>query len=329
MELGKQISSIQAIILRTLLVDGRKSVSEIADKTGIAEELVQQNYSEMKKNGIIKGATIHFNYKGFGYFAVAFITVTVDPKQADEMIKTVRQMHDIYAVFKTGVPGNIRVVATLKRLKQLDEIKDALKQKFSISSIKTVIWTDVKEMHGNLLLAPDNPQLKEKEVITEELSGKRSRAKVKIDEVDLKIVEALSNDGRAAFAKIGHEIGVSCNTVKKRYEKLVRNRLIKVTIQINPSKIGYNALAIFFVTFTLHIDSSTIVGKISQIPDVISIMKTSGDCDLQVYVMIRDINQLLNVQDQFTKIEGIAKTEMDISRVLEKWPTPRQYISTF
>ena len=330
MSLETQISPLQAAILRELLVDGRKSVADMARRIGASKESAQKNYLEMKQSGVIQGATIHFNYRGFGYFAVAYMLVTVDPNQVHQMIDEVGKMQDIYAIYKSGAMGNVRVVASIKNLGQLDEIKDALKQRYSISSFKTVMWTDVKEMHQNLLLAP-NDERPEKEGAdgSKRLIAKRSRTKVKFDEVDLKVVDALSADGLASFSKIAEKIGVSCISVKKRYEKLTKSGMIKVTIQINPSKIGYNALAVFFVTFTHQIDSSSIVEKISQIPDVISIMKTSGDYDLQVYVMIRDINQLLKVQDEFAEIQGIAKTEMDIGGVLEKWPTPRQYISTF
>jgi DNA-binding Lrp family transcriptional regulator len=329
--MSSEINPIQARILRTLLVNGRKSAAEIAEKIGVAKEVVQQNYMKMKRDGIIEGATIHFNYRGFGYFAVAYMLIIVEPTQADQMIEYVRRMPDIYSVYKCGPEGNLRVVATLKSLKQLDEIKDTFKQRFSITSLKTVIWTDVKEMHENLLLAPIEGRLKgrEDENSRNHVFSKRSKTKVEFDQVDLKIVDALSADGLAPFSKIAEKIGVSSNTVKKHYENLTKSGLIKVTIQIDPSKIGYNALAVFFVTFMLQIDSLSVIKRISQIPDVISIMKTSGDYDLQVYVMIRDINQLLEVQEEFAEIPGITKVEMDINRVLNKWPTPRQYISTF
>jgi DNA-binding Lrp family transcriptional regulator len=326
-----QITTMQAKILRELLVDGRKSQVEIAKKIRVSKEIIRQNCLEMERRNIIRGATIHFNYRGFGYFAVAYMLVTVDPAQADQMISEVGKMQDIYAVYKSGARGSLRVVASIKNLKQLDEIKDTLKQRFSISSIRTVMWTDVKEMHQNLVLAPNDerPEENQSTTGTNATAEKRPKNKVKFDEVDLKIVAALSADGLAAFSRIAENIGVSSSTVKKRYEKLTHSGMIKVTIQINPVKIGYNALAVFFVTFTHQTDSSSIVKKISAIPDVISIMKTSGDYDLQVYVMIRNINQLLQVQGKFSDMQGIAKTEMDINGLLEKWPTPRQYISTF
>jgi len=51
-----------------------------------------------------------------------------------------------------------------------------------------------------------------KEVNIEEL--------IKLNEVDLQIVDMLSNDSRLPFRKIAEEIGVSIDTIARRYERL-------------------------------------------------------------------------------------------------------------
>ena len=66
-----------------------------------------------------------------------------------------------------------------------------------------------------------------------------------------------------------------------------------------------------------------------MIPDVISIMKTLGDYDLQVYVIVRDIDQLIGVHEEIGNIQGIAKIDIETTRMPPKWPSPRQYLSTF
>jgi len=315
-----------------LLKDGRKTVAGIAKETGLTKEIVYENFQEMKQKGIIKGATIHINYRGFGYQAVANLLINVEPAQADQLVEYIKKMRDIYALFSYGPKGNIRVVTTLKTLQQLDQVKDAIKGNFSILNMKTVIWTDVKEMNENLSIAQQKVSntLKQKlPYLESQNTGAILKEKEGIDETNLKIAEILSKDGFTPFSKIAKEIGISDSTLKKRFEKLRKNGLLKVTAQIDPTKIGYRAMAIYYITFTLNEDSSSTIEKISRIADVISIMKTSGDYDLQVYVMIRDIEQLLTLQDEFSKIAGIAKTDMDLIKVLDTWPTPRQYISTF
>jgi Lrp/AsnC family transcriptional regulator for asnA, asnC and gidA len=331
--LSTEINSSQATILKHLLVDGRKSCTQIAKESGLEKQTIYENYKKLKQAGIIKGATIHINYQSFGYKAVAYLLLAIDPSQADSFIEYIRKIPDIYSVFRIGPIGNIRIVATLKTLQQLDEIKDIIKQNFPIKDIKTVMWTDVKEMHENLTIeAPQSIKISTDNTIqqtnTLKPTGIYNKNK-KIDKIDLQITEILSAKGREPFSKIAQKIGVTTNQVIKRYQNLKENGIVKATIQIDPTKIGYRALVVFFTAFTLQADSSSIIKRISQIPNVISIMKTSGDYDLQVYAMVKSIEQLLAIQEEFAKIPSIAKMDIDISKILDKWPTPKQYISTF
>jgi histidyl-tRNA synthetase len=75
--------------------------------------------------------------------------------------------------------------------------------------------------------------------------------------------------------------------------------------------------------------STTVVESLAQIPDIIIITKTSGDYDLQVTAMIRDISESFAIQDQIARISGITKIEVSSRKIPDKWPTPQQYISTF
>jgi Lrp/AsnC family leucine-responsive transcriptional regulator len=160
---------------------------------------------------------------------------------------------------------------------------------------------------------------------------KRSVQVVAIDEIDQKIADILAEDGRISMTAIGKRIGISANLAKKRFEKLRDNGLLKITIQINLKKIGYCAMCIFFTVISGE-NSLSIIQQISKIPEVISIMKTTGDYDLQIYAIVQNIDQLLFIQEEISKIKGINKIDLELLRfgdMLTKWPSPRQYISTF
>jgi DNA-binding Lrp family transcriptional regulator len=195
--------------------------------------------------------------------------------------------------------------------------------------MRTAIWTDVKEMNENLSIIPENRKNVGETINYQTKTQKKSNPQtIHIDQIDQKITDKLAENGRVSMETLGREIGISSDTAKRRYEKLKKNGVLKVTTQINPLKIGYQALCLFF-TITSHENSFLIIEKIRKIPDIISIMKTTGDYDLQIWAMVQDIDQLLSIQDELGKIRGILKTDIEIVRVLDKWPSPRQYISTF
>ena len=282
----------------------------------------------MEQAGIITGATIHINYKSFGYKAVAHLLINVDAQQEDQLTEYLQKMPGVYSFYSRGIKGNIDVITTLKTLEQLNEIKDAIKRNFSVLEMRTAIWTDVKEMNQNLSIIPGNRKNFGKTIGIQTKNQKKSPETAVIDRIDQKIADKLSENGRLSMETLSREIGISSDSAKRRYEKLKKNGVLKVTIQVNPIKIGYQALCLFF-TITSQENSLLIIEKISRIPDIISVMKTTGDYDLQVWAMVQDVDQLLSIQEELGKIQGILRMDMEVVRALDKWPTPRQYISTF
>jgi DNA-binding Lrp family transcriptional regulator len=279
--------------------------------------------------GVITGATIHINYKSFGYKAVAHILINIEAKQADKLVEYLQKMPEVYSVFNKEVKGNIDLVVILKTLEQLNVIKDSIKKNFPVLEMKTAIWTDVKEMNQNLAIVRQDMKELATENCEEKLNEKNPQTTI-VDEIDQRIADKLAESGRISMDVLAKEIGISPDVVKRRYEKLKKKGVLKVTIQINLNRIGYQAMCIFSAT-TSNEKPNLIVEKVSRIPNIISIMKTSGDFDLQIYAMVQDIGQLLYIQEQIGKISGIRKFEQEISRINEewkKWPSPRQYIST-
>jgi DNA-binding Lrp family transcriptional regulator len=324
-----KINSIQARIIRELLTDGRKSDKEIAAKMGLKVASVRRNIADLESGGVITGATTHINYKLFGYKAVAYVFINVETDQSVLLSEYLRKMPEVYSVVEGGAKGSLRVIVILQSLEQLNEFKDRVRRSFSVFEIKTAIWTDVKEMNENLTIVPEN--WKKIDSSLPKVGEKSGVDGLVFEDMDLKIADKLTEDGRMSFDKIGLELGVSGRIVKRRYERLKRCGFLKVTIQVDPHKLGYQALCTLFMV-TLHEDPYLIIDRIKNIPDVISIMKTTGDYDLQVFAMLRSLEQLLFVKEAVEAVPGVSKVDMDLSKFGEswiKWPTPKQYISTF
>ncbi len=329
--LTNKVTENQAKIVKELLADGRKSDKEIAEKIGLTKAIVRTNYNKLEKAGIITGATTHINYKLFGYKAVAHILINVDSHQADQLIDYLQKMPEIYAVSSRGPKGEISAVTILKTFEQLNEVKDHIKRKFSVVEMRTAIWTDVKEMNENLAIIPENRKTPTTLTNIKIYQKKSSSKTISIDEIDQKIADILAENGRTPMESLGRQLGISSEAAKKRYEKLRDNGFLKVTIQVNPQKIGYHAMCVFF-TVTSHEDPYLIIERIKNIPDIISIMKTTGDYDLQIWAMIQDLDQLLALKEKVEEIPGLTKIDIQLTKFgekWEKWPTPRQYISTF
>ena len=63
-------------------------------------------------------------------------------------------------------------------------------------------------------------------------------ARKNFDDLDLRILEQLQEDGRASFARIAAALGVSEGTVRTRVGRLTRSNLVKFVADIDPRDLG-------------------------------------------------------------------------------------------
>ncbi len=284
----------------------------------------------MEKKDIIKGATIQMNFCDFGFDALATLLISVNAQQIEESMKLIEKVTEVRAYRQYNSVFNIRATVTLRNLNELDHVKQVIKQKLPTLSLKTYIWTGVRNMPENLTFT-NNPMKTNSRIRIDSPKGPgTSKGKVIIDEIDEQIVTELALDGRNSFTQISKKIKVSTETVVKRYKKLRQSGAVKVSIQINPNEMGYASILDFNMSFMTESGlSDTVIEALNKIPNLIIITKTSGDYDLQVTAMIRNITELFAIQDQIAKICGLTKIETSARKIPDKWPTPRQYISTF
>ncbi len=120
----------------------------------------------------------------------------------------------------------------------------------------------------------------------------------------------------------------STDTVINRFEKLKNMKAIKVVIQIDPSKIGYQAVAGFNVALMSRSDAAETVKKISEIPDVIHIVKTSGDYDLSIMAVVKTFDHFFAIRNEIAKISYITIVEEALNPIFPVWPAPNTYLST-
>ncbi len=134
-----------------------------------------------------------------------------------------------------------------------------------------------------------------------------------MDETDFSIVDRLTQDARVSFRRIAKELGISPDTVIKRYAALREQGAIRgSTVVIDPKRIGYQAVAAFMIDASPgHIAGkesaglSLILEELIRMPNVIMATKTIGDHDILALVVARDFEHLISLRDSIIKIPGV------------------------
>jgi DNA-binding Lrp family transcriptional regulator len=324
-----KLSELDASILRILLADGRVSFEDVAEVCGVSSNVAWKRFRLLEKRGVIGGATVQVNFADFGFDALATLLISVEAQRIDEVMGLIDRISEVRANRQYNSVFNVRAIATLKDLNELDHVKQVIKARLPILGLKTYVWTGVRNIPENLGLSDDlDGSLRQ---IVDRLGFRGfNRGSIKVDDLDNQIMHRLVSDGRVSFSRVALDVGVSTDTVVKHYHKLREAGSLKASIQINSSLLGYASILDFNIAFTSPDGvSSKVVEALAGIEDVVVITKTSGDYDLQVTTMVRDIPELFEIQEKVSRISGVTRIDVSARRVPGGWPTRMQYISTF
>jgi Lrp/AsnC family transcriptional regulator, regulator for asnA, asnC and gidA len=125
-----------------------------------------------------------------------------------------------------------------------------------------------------------------------------------------------------SFTVIADKLGVSIGTIRTRFNKLIEDGTVNIIGRVNPDKVGFRSyahIAVFVRPATLK---EKIALKIVKLPEVSFLAMTSGDYDLEVDVMCRDNNHLVDFVNEISKIEGVYQTKTTMYFKVYKYAQP-------
>jgi Lrp/AsnC family transcriptional regulator for asnA, asnC and gidA len=318
-----KIDRLNIIILKELLKDGRKSFAEIAKENKTSKEVIANRYKQMKKQGIIVGSTIQTSLNYYDSNFAEFFFIKSVQHEEDNVFRLITKMPKVISVFHGSTDQNTLAIFAIKNVQEIEQLKQSIKGIPYVLEVETRQCLGARNTPHNLSVLTNENNIQVNNNI-QQVHGKHQ----KFDEIDKFIFEEFAENSRIPFSEIAKNLGLSTDTISRRYEILKQNGNLKAIIQINPIKIGYPAYAVFNLSFSQE-NAQNNLAAICSIPDINLINKMSGRFDYMVSIMIRDINQFISVQDQILKMTGLIKFEMLIAKMFPVWPTPKEIISTF
>ncbi len=144
-----------------------------------------------------------------------------------------------------------------------------------------------------------------------------------LDELDYAILEQLQQDGRRSFTDMAEHLGVSVSTIRTRASKLIDDKTIQVVGRVNTERVGFHAYAHIKISIRPAKLIESVAAQLQEYREVSFLALTSGDFDLQVDVMCRDNNHLLEIiNDRILRIEGVHQTKTDMYLKILKYAQP-------
>lgn len=148
-----------------------------------------------------------------------------------------------------------------------------------------------------------------------------------IDDLDRQIIAILQHDGRTPNVEIARRLGIAEGTVRRRIERLVRERIIKIAAVANPFKIGLDTVTM------IHVDVE--LPKLKEVAETLVCMKevryvayATGGHDIIIEAVFPTNQDLLKfLRDKLAHIPGLRQLETSVQlEVLKRtyeWDIPK------
>lgn len=136
----------------------------------------------------------------------------------------------------------------------------------------------------------------------------------RLDGIDLKIIKALSEDGKKSFVEIAKGTGLSPVGIKNRVDRLMADEVLKIQGLLNMEKV-YSVSA----HIEIEADSKTInrlIEKFEKSPLVYHLVRTSGRYNLMLSIATPNLESIENFIAKEIRLEpGVKHIEVQVGEL--------------
>jgi len=150
-----------------------------------------------------------------------------------------------------------------------------------------------------------------------------------IDEINIKIVNLLLEDGRMPASEIARRLeDISERSVRYRIERMVDDGVIRISAIVSPQAFGLTAYADVW----MEVESDKILevaNKMAEFQNVSYVACGIGETDVSIQVVAKDTGEIYHfVTEVVRKVPGVRKTTTSIVPIIIKdvyqWRVPVQ-----
>lgn len=134
--------------------------------------------------------------------------------------------------------------------------------------------------------------------------------RMQMDELDRLIIGALLEDGRATFAEIGGQVGLSAPAVKRRVDRLVATGAIAgFTVRVDPALVGWSTEGYVELYCQGSTTPDDIRRAVEKHPEVASASTVTGEADAIVHIMATDMRHFEQVVERIARERFMIRTK--------------------
>lgn len=301
--------------------DGRANFTELAKVLNTSPQVVKYHYQKLEDDGVLQQFWAFIDYDKADYsvfwgYWLKFSGLTKEVETA--MYADFKQNKYIPIVMRCDGYADVMLGIIGRDVFHHNQVLQDVFAKYGqyIAESDLVVGLSFHKFPRTYLLGGAN------ELGEYNISGGTTE-KVKLSDLDRKILSLLQQDGRMEFTKIAQKVGVTAGLVQKHYKKLWGAGVItKITYTPGYKEMG---LTLYRVLFKIGQFNSKRVDELYQFclkhPHIIHYVKCLGNWELMLDIEIEDRTKLRDLirtlKQQFKDI--ITRTEINEVYKLDKF----------
>jgi Lrp/AsnC family transcriptional regulator for asnA, asnC and gidA len=279
-------------IMHELSQDGRITNAELGLKLGINAATVAKKVNSMLKEGILTIKAVP-NRPKIGYPFAAVIGLDVNQAKLEHVCSQIIDNPNVNVVVTCfGRFDALIVVNFSDRAMLRSYIREELKRMKGVTHIETFLCLETTS-----------------ESTKQQRGTSKNELTTVIDEIDQKIIKELMQNGRSKHADLAKKLGVDTSTVSRRISFLIKEDLMRIVGNPNPSKLGYSANAFIMLSADIaKVDE--ICNQLYKYPEVHMVMQLMNGFEILFGVHFPNLDMLFEfIQSKIATIDGVINTE--------------------
>jgi DNA-binding Lrp family transcriptional regulator len=129
------------------------------------------------------------------------------------------------------------------------------------------------------------------------------------DDLDKRIVAALVDDGRATYAEVGAQVGLSAPAVKRRVDRLRASGAITgFSARVDPSALGWTTEAYVELFCRGRTSPEQIAAAVGKHPEVVAACTVTGEADALLHIRSADMRHFEQVVERIGAQPLVVRT---------------------
>jgi DNA-binding Lrp family transcriptional regulator len=138
---------------------------------------------------------------------------------------------------------------------------------------------------------------------------------VSLDDVDLKILQALQKDSRQTYTALGESLGLAHSTVYDRIRRMEEQKVIKnYTALIDAERVGLKMITALVTVCTEPKETERVAERLAESPEVLEVYTSlSEELHIIAKIVAADQDSLHNfIADSIAPLQGVLRIRTSI-----------------